>query len=279
MAPHLRRTLRGGKREAAGVFFLCVAVVFATAPAAYGQQDIRPEVGFVVNLKGRWVLSTSRQLSPGSLLREGDSIRAQDPEVGDFIEIANLGGRIIKKLNCFEADCSQPFTLKGDESVTPSLWFRVLMEILNKDPKRYEVASSRGAGDLREAVVKVAGYQTDISSVLANVSRDTYLLRFEPAGGGRAIGPVRVVWDPNRLAIVTEKGLAPGLYVVRQLDVKGNPREPGTEAWVLFAGPESFDNIFCKFRDALILTSRWPRETTKRQTLRGALNKLEAEAR
>lgn len=279
MALHTRKTLCGGKRKVAGIFFLLVTFVFVTAPITYGQQAVRREVGFVVNLKGQW-FSLSRPLGPGSLLREDDVIRAHAPEAGDFIEIANLGGRIIKKLNCSEDDCNQPLILKADESGVLSLWFKSLMEMLNRDPKRYEVEGSRGAGDLREAVVKVAGYQTDLSSVLANVSRDTYLLRFEPVRGGRAIGPIRVAWDPDRLAIVTVKGLATGLYVVKQLDVKGHPRESGTEALVLFAESESFDNVFCVFRDALVLTGRWStRETTKRQTLRAALTKLEAEVR
>jgi hypothetical protein len=282
MVPQTRETLHGGNREAAaGIIFFLVTILFAPASVAYGQQNVRREVGFVVNLKGKWIAGPSRQLRPGNPLQEDDIIRARDPEAGDFIEIADLSGRIIKKLTCFEDDCSQPFTLKADESGILSLWFKDLMKILNRDPKRYEVARSRGVGDLREAVVKVAGDQTDLSPVLASVSRDTYLLRFEPVGSGRAIGPVRVAWNPDRLATVTVKGLAPGLYAVRQLDVKGRqPREPSTEAWVLFTGPESFDNIFCEFRDSVVFTVRWPvREGTKRQYLRVALTKLEAEVR
>lgn len=283
MLPRIYRTLHGGKKERARIFFFLSTVVLTTALVTHGQQDVGRDVGFVVNLEGRWFLNnSSRQLSPGSPLQAG-VIRADKPGAGDFIEIASLSGRIIRRLNCFTDDCSQPITLNADESDVLSLWFKTLMEILNRDPKRYEVATTRGEGELRESVVKVVGSQADLSSVLASMRRDTYLLRFDShREGGRVIGPARVDWEPNRLATVTVKGLAPGLYVVRQLDVHGKPREPGTEAWVLFANPERFDNIFCEFRDAFVLTGVWDRsvrESTKRRSLRVALTKLEANVR
>lgn len=276
MLPHTHRTLHGGKKEKARIFFLLTTAFLTTALVTHGQQD----VGFVVNVEGIWFLNNSpRQLSPGSPLQAG-VIRADKPGAGDFIEIANLSGRIIRRLNCFRDDCSKPITLYTAEGDVPSPWFKTLMETLNKDPKRYKAATIRTKGELLEAVVKVAGSQADLSSVLANAGRDTYLLRFEARSGGHVVGPVRVDWDPNRLAVVTVKGLAPGLYDVRQLDEHGKRRERGTEASVLFASPEKFDSVFCEFRRAVLLTGGWhAREDSKRQVLRVALTKLEADVR
>jgi hypothetical protein len=280
MASHTHSTIHACNKKAIRIFFFLIAAIFVAALVAYAQQD----VGFVVNLNGNWILNSSRSLNAGSPLQAGDTIRARDPKAGDFIEIADLRGRIIKKLNCAEEDCKLPIVLKVAESSVVTRWFRAVMGILNRSPKEHQVAISRGEGDLREAVVKIAGEQVELSSVMSNLRRDTYLLRFDSKkAGATPVGPIRVDWNPATLTSMTVKGLAPGLYVVRLLNNQDRePREPGTEAWVLFTKPEKFDQAFCEFREAVVLTEEWDkstRENSKRQLLRATLTNLEMETR
>jgi hypothetical protein len=95
------------------------------------------------------------------------------------------------------------------------------------------------------------------------------------------VGPVKVEWIPNQLCVVSVRGLTPGLYEVQLLSNEDREQlEPGTEAWVLFASPETFEDAFCEFHQAKVLLRSWPNsvgQSTKRQFLRATLNKLESQ--
>lgn len=284
MSAHNHRTLKGSKR-AAWMFFSLIAVALLTALVAAAQQ--RQQVGFVVNMRGKWILDSSQELKPGSPLPAGGRVQVRDPKGGDYIEIADRSGQIIITRSCDDGGCGQIIRLPASSPGLAARLFGAAMALLNRDPVRFTVLLSRG-GELREAVVKLAGEQVDLSAVLANKSRGPYLLRFEPKSAGtpagaKPIGPVSVDWDPNKLALVTVKGLTPGLYVVQPLNNEDRePLEPGTEAWVLFTTPEKFDTAFCDFREALGVTDQWgdaARQASKRQFLRAALDQLSANAR
>jgi len=280
MTPQFHRTPDGGKKMATRILFFLTTVVFVTAVAVYAQQD----VGLVVNLNGDWFIST-RKLGYGSPLKDGEIIRARNPVTGDFIEIADLNGRIIRTFNCSRDNCKQPIEVRAAKSSIFSRVFRAAMTILYKEPKKHQVLISRGGGELRESVVKIAGEQVELSSVLADLSAGSYLLKFEAQrlGAPPISNPVRVDWNPSGLSPVTVKGLTPGLYVVRLLNNQDRePGEPGTEAWVLLAKPEKFDKAFCEFREVVDLTNQWGtsvRLTSKRQLLRATLTSLETQAR
>jgi hypothetical protein len=282
MTSHDHRTLKGGGR-AAGSFFSLAAVALLVVIVADAQQ----QVGFVLNMRGNWVLNSSQSLSPGSPLPAGGRVQVRNPRSGDYIEIVNRGGQVIVNRSCESGGCGQAITLPTASRGVGSRLLEAAMALVASDPVKFAVLLSRG-GELREAVVKIAGEQVDLSAVLANKSRGTYLLRFEPRSTGtpanaKPIGPVSVDWEPNKLAPVTISGLTPGLYVVQPLSNEDRePLEPGTESWVLFARPEKFDKAFCDFREAVITTDQWgdaTRQVSKRQFLRAALSQLETEAR
>lgn len=281
MTSHNHGTLKS--RRAAAIFFSLSAVALLVVIIAEAQQ----QVGFVLNVRGNWILNSTQTLKTGSPLPVSGRIQARDPKSGDYIEIANRIGQVIINRSCNDRGCGQPITLPADSPGLGSRLFGAAMALIANDPVRFAVLISRG-GELRESVVKIVGEQVDLSAVFANKSRGSYLVRFEPKSAGtpanaKPIGPISVDWDPNKLALVTVKGLTPGLYVAQPLSNEDRePLEPGTESWVLFARPEKFDEAFCEFHEAVVTTYQWgesAREDSKRQFLRAALSQLETEAR
>lgn len=271
---------RARRKQVVCAAFL-IALLFCMQPLAYAQQ----QVAFVMNLKGEWILNPSQRLNPGSPLPANGTIRLRNRQGGDFIEIADRGGRPIITRRCDSEDCSQPLHIPAVRDNVVVRFFSAAMAILGRDPSRVAVLISRG-GELNEAVVPFADGQADLSSVFAGKSRGTYLIRFVPKGANAPanapiVGPVSVEWNPNRLCVVTVQGLKSGLYEVQLLSNEDRePLEPGTEAWVLFVKPETFGDAFCEFHEAQTLTKSWSepvRQSTKRQFLRAMLSKLETQ--
>lgn len=265
------------------VFLLSLVLGLSAAlPAAARQQ-----VAFVLHLRGTWVRNSSQELSPGTPLSAGDIIKAREPRGGDYIVIADRSGNIVINSNCDDGGCDRPIKVAAIRPGVTSRIFQAAMALLANDPRRFVVAISRG-GEFREAVVKLDGQRVDLTPVLAGNSGGTYLLRFEPGGAdGRAsakrIRSVAVAWEPDKPAVVTVKGLRPGLYVVQQLSRQDHePLEPGSEALVLLAKPGRFQEASGEFREALALTDSWGesvRRNAKRQFLRACLGSLDSEAR
>lgn len=265
------------------MFLALAAMALLTALIVEAQQ----QVGFVLNLHGDWVVNSSQELGPGSPLPAGGRVRVRAPKSGDYIEIADRSGQVIINRSCDDGGCGPVIVLPAARPGVAHRLFGAAMALVANDPVRFAFLLNRSV-ELREAVVKIAGGQIDLSAVLANRSRGTYLLRFEPRNPGtsadaKPTGPISVNWDPTLLAPVTVPGLNPGLYVVQPLSNEDRePLEPGTESWVLFVRPEKFDAAFCEFREAVATTEQWgdkARQVSKRQFLRAALGQLEAESR
>lgn len=277
MSAYIDRT---GRRQVARSCFL-IALFFCLQPLGYAQQ----QVAFVIHLKGEWILNPSHRLNPGSPLPADGIIRLRNRQGGEFIEIADRGGRPLIKRSCDLEDCSQPLRIPVVRDGVVARFFSAAMAILSRDPSRVAVLISRG-GELREAVAPFADGQADLTSVFANKSRGTYLIRFiskaaNAPANAPIVGPVSVEWNPNKLCVVTVNGLKSGLYEVQLLSNEDRePLEPGTEAWVLFVSPQNFGDAFCEFHEAQVLTRSWSesiRQSTKRQFLRAMLSKLESQ--
>jgi len=252
---------------------------------ALAQTD--EEAYYVLGLQGKWIFNSKVQLKCGSPLSAPGTIKLQDRQPGDFIEIADRGGRPQPQYSrrCDTEDCSQPILIRAEQNGVFSRLFSGIMRMLWKnDDGECEVVISRG-GELREAVVPITGEQVDLTAIFAGKGRGPYLLRFIPKGSNAKrnasmLDRVRIEWNPGRSCIVTVKGLNTGLYEVQLLGNDGEPLEPGTEAWALIVKPENFGSKSREFREAQSLTKTWPksiRHSTKRQFLRAALAKLEIE--
>lgn len=275
------------KSHCIGAALVLVILAAAILPFAHSVLAQRT-VGFVLNLHGDWVLNSSQPLKPGSPLLAGGWVRARSPSDVDFIEIADRRGQVIIHRNCGESDCKQPVHLPRDDSGIISRVLEAGLAIIFNDPTKFEVLISRG-GELREAVVKVSGEQAELSSVMSNKGSGKYFLRLIPKSAGVTTAdreppvPVGVEWDPNKLLVVSIKGLTPGLYEVQLLNGQDmEPEGPGTEAWVLFVRPERFDEASCSFSEATNLANSWgraTREDTKREFLRGFLAHMDSKRR
>jgi hypothetical protein len=265
----------------------CLVILFILlAHSVWAQQTI----GYVVNARGQWFLNSSQKINAGSPLPAGGKISAQNPSSGDFIEIADRSGqRIIISRSCRQVNCSQPITLPREESGIVSRVFEAAVTFFSGDPARFIVLISRGAGGLKEAVVKLVGEEVDLSPLMANKGSGKYLLRLVPKSDAAVaakkppIDRITVNWDTNKFAIVSIKGITPGLYEAQLLNSEDmEPLEPGTEAWVLITKQENFDQAFCSFKEVTDITNKWgesARDDTKIQLLRSTLGYLDSQLR
>jgi len=258
------------------------AFLVAFAAVAQGQQ-----VGYVLNLRGEWVLNSSQKLKAGDPVPAEGTIQLVRRVTGEFIEILDNGGRRINaaSANCDIVRCDHPFKLPP--VVQRNILRKLVdsaMEIFRDYPDlRKPLAISRGT-ELREAVVKIENERIDLTSVFANLSRGKLLVRFESARldaprDTKFIGPINVDWDPTQRAIVFVKGLSPGLYIVRPLsNADREPLEQGSESLVSVDTPTQYEKDIRLFNEGVKLTNSWGRSIrheSKRKFLRAVLASLE----
>lgn len=275
-----------GNKRAKGLFVFIAAALLTTALTVYAQRKERTG-GYVINLEGDWVLNGSSTLGPWSPLPDGGIIQLRRRKGSEYIQLGDKQGNVIQNINCDIDDCTRSFKLQTPETISGgSILFEAVMIVIGRSPRLFTVLLSKG-GELKEAVVELADGRADLSNVFMNRRRGTYLLWFMPkrVGGAdrrRPVGPVIVDWEPGRPALITVKGLSPGLYEADMLGEDGGKLEPGTEAWLLFTPPEIFEEASRDFAEATALTDSWDKrmsQSLKRQFLRAALGSIDVRLR
>jgi hypothetical protein len=272
------------------LFFL-VLVSLAGAVRVAAQDKF----GYVLDVRGEWVLNSSGKLSKGSSVPVGGVITTPSTtDGGTYIVVADRGGNIFDRRNCGNTgECSKPINLPaaagGDQSLVTRL-IGAAMALVSNEPVKYSSFVSRGA-DLQEAVVKLEGGQVDLSSVFRNMQGDHYLIRFERVRSraelaqGRSPKPLDFNWDPKKPQPLTVKDVAPGLYKVSLLEVslledRGEHEPTGSEAWVLVASPDQYPKAAFSFDEAGRVTRQWGtnvKQNAVREFLRAALDFITAQ--
>src|SRR2546426_10739191 len=140
---------------------LCLLLSVVSANA----QD---KFGYVLDVRGDWVLNSSVKLSKGSSVPVGGVITTRSPGDGSgYIVVANRNGNIFERRNCGNAgDCSKPIKVPASAGADQSLTSRIIsaaMALVSNEPAKYASFVSRGT-DLQEAVVKLEGDRLDLSS-------------------------------------------------------------------------------------------------------------------
>lgn len=259
-------------------------VLLFCARGAHAQQTF----GYVLDVRGDWLLNGNAKLSKGSSLGVGGVITAADPsDGGSYIVVADRGGNIFERRACANGgECASPIRLPSTARASQSYLARVMgaaMRLVASQPGKYAAFISRsGGGDLREAVVKLDAQRLDVRQVFENMPGDRYLVRFESLGQGRKAGakPLEVEfdWDSRKPAPLGAKDIGPGLYrvTVREVSLlapeEGEPS--GNEAWVLVARPRGYAKAAPSFDAALKVTRQWGeqvRQNSVRQFLRATL--------
>jgi hypothetical protein len=248
--------------KAAGIafmFLLCAVGIQA-------QQTF----GYVLDLRGEWILNGGSRLSKGSSLSVGGVITAANPSDGNsYIVIANRSGNIFERRNCGNGECNNAIRLPRAIEVQQSLASRVVgaaMALLSGEPGKYASFVSRGT-ELQEAVVKLNDRKVDLSPVFKNMQGDKYLVRFEKIGKDKKavagpLKPLPFTWDAKKPEPLAAGELSPGLYRVSLLDVSllepdGTNESTGNEAWVLITTPTGYAKAAPSFDAAVNVTRQW----------------------
>ena len=261
-------------------------ILFTFAATAFAQEKI----GYVLDINGEWYLGSvsPQNLRKGSAVPGGGVIKARSPqEVSNLIVIADLNGRIIEKRHCRDqVSCSRPIQLPSSSQNRQSLASRIIdavMGLWGTEAVKYKTFGSRESSRaLREAVVSLKDGNIDLQDVFVSKSEGSYLIRFVlPANQRRiALGPLDFRWRPGNQALIAVGALGPGLYEVELLERNSQEPDVGTEAWLVIASPEQYQELSSSFREAVKLTESWRgdlRRTTVSSFLRAYLDHLASE--
>jgi hypothetical protein len=236
-------------------------------------QDPNSTKGIVIGVTGDWMLG-SRHLSLGDPLHVGDTVT---PGAGTLtlwfeghrpdVYPCSPGGPCKHQIHLPEADPSPPRKSLLD----------LVASFFPKEPSRYFAAASRSLeGDLKEAVVLLQGSQVDVAPTFADLSGETYWVRFESFGENAwKTAPTQVRWHPGKPALASAAGLNPGLYRLTLLEQSGETA--GSEAWVLLSGPQEYPTTSTAFQEAVNTVATWPASvdpTATRAVLRASLEAL-----
>jgi hypothetical protein len=193
-------------------------------------------------------------------------------------------GSTWQSYTCKNTGCDVPATAKKGalgrcvaQTALERFWSVVKTSLVGEEHSRYFTAASRGLeGDLKEAVVSLAGSQVDITSTMADLPAAAYRVHFEAlSDGARMVAPVQVQWLPGRPALVSAAGLKPGLYRLALLEESGEPT--GSESWILFRNPQEYSETSAAFQEVVKTVASWPAEADPsaiRAVLRASLEAL-----
>ncbi len=241
------------------------------------RANAQDKFGYVLDVRGDWMLNSSAKLSKGSAVTVGGVVTTPAPaDGGSYIVIADRTGNIFDRRNCGNSgECSKPIKIPASSGTEQSLTSRIIgaaMALVSNDPAKYASLVSRGT-DLQEAVVKLEGDRIDLSSVFKNMQGDRYLLRFERMSKrvnisrGRSPQPLEFSWDPKKPQSLLESDA-------------GAHDPTGNEAWVLVAGPDQYPKASSTFDAATKVTKQWGanvRQNTAREFLRASLDFINAQ--
>jgi hypothetical protein len=267
----------------------CLAAVLPTNGLA---QDKGSQLGIVIGLTGD-LMDGSRHLSLGDRVRVEDKITLALKTAPETISKLPPGALTVwfeghrpDTYACVPGqpkECTVPnqiYLSANDPAPQKSLKDKILdsaASIFPKEPSRYFAAASRGLeGELKEAVVPLQGPQVDVAPAFADLSTETYGLRFESLGeSGRKTAPTQVRWQPGKPALVSASGLKPGLYRLILLEQSGELA--GSEAWLLLSAPPEYSTASATFQEVVNTVATWPASADPsaiRAVLRASLDAL-----
>lgn len=248
-----------------GVLF---AAVFGMAGApAHAGQGVQDVIGFVVDLSGSWTIrgeaGAGAPVRLGQGVPQGSRIRPVSP--GALVTIAFFDGATLRCPGARE--CGKPLRrrpVKGENATVFSLLADAVAKFFAAPEGLYIPAMSRGAAaDLEDAVVELSASRLDLTPVLARSRPGQRVFLLERAGGGPPVSswqPVREIevdWQGSGTVVVSAEGVAPGLFRLVELDLRGDREPTGQMAWILVAGPAGARGLQNSFLALQKIGSAW----------------------
>lgn len=238
--------------------------------------------GIVIGLVGNWKMEGKGLLSLGDPVRVGAKITPTPPATLTLW----FEGQPPYSYSCRQLTCPEIWitdvSIGAAKSNPPqksllARSFALLVSIFPEEPGRYFTAASRGLeGDLKEAVLPLQSSQVDLAPAFADLSAETYWVRFESLHDHASkTAPIQVHWQPGKPALVPAAGFKPGLYRLTLLEESDQPT--GSEAWILLTGREEYSAAAAAFQDVAKTVAAWPASSDPsaiRAVLRASLEAL-----
>jgi hypothetical protein len=270
-----------------GPLFLFLACPSCVNPQQIGPRDLPPTV---VGIVGDWTASP-KSLGNTHPLRFGSPVSPDDridgsTRGGSILVASHTGDRSYRFFErCDRLPCEYLFREENKLVEDPPLWARLkeaVMPLIRGHGDVYIAAVSREWGqELREAVARLDGGETDLSPALPGLDAGSYYVRLQPIEAPDAAGRVvPLQWAPGSPAKVPAPRAAPGLYKLLLVSATGEPS--GTESWILLATPQLHARLSADFEQAAQATAAWAQEMdpdAARPILRAYLRSLAAELR
>jgi hypothetical protein len=266
--------------------FMLLLTILLDAKEAHPE-----EVGFVLKLKGEWLLN-GKAVAAGETLPAGGKI-VHSPKKGgessfDYITVVRFDGKLESRSWDKAETWRDPVQLPQAEKEVPSPWKRVVAAVIGVfpgHPEKYSQMSVRGsAADLRDAVVELKDGQVNLAPAFKYIRKGTYLLLFKPTREATesreqgALKPALFNWDPDAPLPLRVNGLRPGLYDLSLLSVQSEDHQStGAKAWILVSDNARYEQTAAAFQQGITLTERRGKEApadATRSFLRAYLDSL-----
>lgn len=236
------------------MLFSIIGLAFVFVLPAQAQETI----GYVIEIKGNWVLNNDQRLSRWQGVPSEGVISIASPKRDDRITIVS-GNKTIASRICSQPNmCNDSIRLPRTEPATSSIWRWVTNKLFG-DAGRYAPQRSRGEeGNLLESVALLKDGQLNMSAMFKEMPKGKYeivILTVPQEGKRKRLGPIPVDWNPDSpSAVAVPTVLTPGLY---QVDLSSAPDELKSDAWVLVRSPAEYEEIAASFASAKATTKEW----------------------
>ena len=242
-------------------------IVLAAALCAAPLHAQAPNVGFVVAVRGPWLVE-GQPVKRGQRLQAGAhiwlSVAADfSVPVSYSISVRTLDDQPLDRTCTSKADCAlKAFQLPAALVATLPFLSRLsaAVQSLVTEPERYAVTKSRGrttpALNLPDAVVKLENQQLALGPLFAGIAPRRYTIRLRPVEPvSRTVWTLDFDWDNARQTAVAPNDLSTGVYLMSV--TPSGQAASDNETWVLVESPARFLRANTAFQDALTATRAW----------------------
>ena len=254
------------------------AVLFCAFVLASGMWASAAQIsaGYVVEVRGDWVLNGSSQVKASQKVPTGAAIRRRSSSPDDRIQIADLRGQLIPSASqdCRNR-CSGIISLAssrthGAASQDRGYLERIFAAITGSSLLPSWTNRQARGGDLSDGVLRVNGEKIDIAPIIKREGEQ--LLKW------RRIAPDGQWNEPVRLSITILSGFQPGVYEFVLVRSNGADFEQVASSWVLVSTKERYDTDLVAFTEVKKVVAEWGDAVSaeaKRLYLQGSLRAIQ----
>lgn len=232
--------------------------------------------GYVVEVRGEWVLNGSSPVKVSQKVPAGGAIRRRSSSADDRIQIANLRGQLIPSASqdCRNR-CSGVVSLAsnrtdGTASQDRSYASRILDAITGASLLPSWTNRQARGGALSDGVVRLDGEKIDIARIIKREGEQ--LLKW------RRVEPDGPWNEPVRLSTTVLSGFQVGIYEFNLVRSNGGDFELVAASWVMVTSQEKYDSDLAAFNEMKKVVAGWGDAVSaeaKRAYLQGSLRAIQ----